>query len=101
MRENLCSVEMGNKSNMTPPGRDAETDYTHEHGNNQLSSSTCFLPVIVEHRWDVLSRKSVRCVGDQEAGLTHRTIANYNAFDVLHHDAPRPSRPLHLVQAAR
>lgn len=101
---------MGNKSNVAPARTDMieytqtqrQIYYTHKHSNFQpYSSNLCFIPVIVEHRWDVLSRKSVRCVGDQEAGLTHRTIANYNAFDVLHRDAPRPSRPLLLAQAAR
>lgn len=54
------------------------------------------LPIIVEHRWDVLPRKRVRCVGDQKAGFTNRTVTDHNTLDVLHcaRSPKRPTRPL-------
>lgn len=41
-------------------------------------------PIVVEHGWDVLSRKSVGSVGDEQAGFTYGSIAYDNALNVLH-----------------
>uniref|UniRef100_A0A1I8HPD5 USP domain-containing protein n=1 Tax=Macrostomum lignano TaxID=282301 RepID=A0A1I8HPD5_9PLAT len=40
--------------------------------------------IVVEHGGNVLARKGIGGVGDQQAGFTYGTIANNHAFDGLH-----------------
>lgn len=54
--------------------------------DSQFSLLICHPPIVVEHRWDVLSWKSVRRVRDEKAGFTHRAVTYHDALDVLHID---------------
>lgn len=56
----------------------------HSRGIQVVGNVNQGSPIVVEHRWDVLSRKCVCRVGDKQTGLTHRTISHHDALDVLH-----------------
>eukprot|EP01085_Mycamoeba_gemmipara_P002513 Mycagemm_TRINITY_DN9690_c0_g1::TRINITY_DN9690_c0_g1_i1::g.2513::m.2513 type:complete len:117 gc:universal TRINITY_DN9690_c0_g1_i1:333-683(+) len=45
---------------------------------------------VVENGGHVVHWESVLCVANQQAGLTDSTVADYDAFDVLHSHVRRP-----------
>ena len=40
--------------------------------------------VVIEHRWDVLAWEGACRVADENACLSHRSIADYDALYILH-----------------
>ena len=69
----------------TPPKKQARkqrisrTDASSHHPHSPIDS-----PVIIEDSGDVLSRKRIGGIRDEQARFTYGSVSNYDALDVLH-----------------